>query len=707
MVKNDIYLKYRNKILSTDFLFIGELLEMETSHYVSTMLHNIAELGFMFDNEIINILGQLHVSDLEKFYLDMIKTMKEMVGAHVVHKPMYPNFPEQVMDMDASELYFNALIHYITKGMPQYEVEERLPMFSKTKPVMITIGDELDFCSIFTNLVASKTSISETDQKTIIWFIQEYKEDIFKYLPTEMPNKEVMLFTVAQLMEYLDMNKFQGVLFNTVTDVLRLVTALSKGDVSLASNTQYKSFTRSERRVMLEMMENCKNKPEDMLRHRMKWIRLGEKLHPGDYAKQFPSVIDAFDLIRNNPTQIKTFNGQLERFLEQKDLIKVLNLLKKRPGIFARRLDHLLRLFGEHSAERIAGNFIDTVRDNDISTTVLWQVRNHFLHRNNTNKHRLIFPKGNIAKTFALENKLPKIDEYVCMAIVDICDESLIKQYSVREKMGKVYVDPQLDDYLVPFSQRSASEGFKTITRGSRLEMPPVTEGKNTVRFFIHWKNCKNEYRNTVDLDLSAALFDSNWGYKQHISYTNLSESNIKGYHSGDITSAPKGASEFIDINIPSAHKIGARYIVMNVLSYNNQPFNVVPECFAGFMMRDRPQSGEMYEPKTVINKIDVTSDTTYVIPLIIDIVERKVVWCDLSLTGNPNWVNNIEGNMRSMNLTCKAICDMRKTTIYDLLRIHAVARGEKVNKPEDADVVFSVENGTQFELDTIMGEYL
>jgi hypothetical protein len=44
---------------------------------------------------------------------------------------------------------------------------------------------------------------------------------------------------------------------------------------------------------------------------------------------------------------------------------------------------------------------------------------------------------------------------------------------------------------------------------------------------------------------------------------------------------------------------------------------------------------------------------------------------------------------------------------MYDLLRIHASARGVIVDSPEEADVVFSVENDTPQMLETIASEYM
>ncbi len=47
----------------------------------------------------------------------------------------------------------------------------------------------------------------------------------------------------------------------------------------------------------------------------------------------------------------------------------------------------------------------------------------------------------------------------------------------------------------------------------------------------------------------------------------------------------------------------------MVVMSYTNQPYCDLPECFAGWMARTAPQSGEIYEPRTVQDKLDISAN--------------------------------------------------------------------------------------------------
>ncbi|AYV70773.1 TerD family protein [Bacillus sp. PK3-056] len=693
MVINDVYLRRKNKLL----LNKGNE-KTPQKKYIATILLNIDNLGFTLSNDIIEILYTYSISQLNSFYIALVKNLKELVGANKQYNPMYPNFPHQVMDADASELFINAIFHYWSFGslLPNYNKEERLPLYDITTKKVIETGTEEEFESIFINLLSSKTSISETDKEDLSWFFNEYPDKVNNILPKEIPSKEnVALLSILLLHNNIN----TSVLFDyvkTATDVLRIAVAMSEGDISLATNTKFKSFKRKQRRLLMSLLENCSNIEEDMKRYKNRWIRLGERLHPTEF-KKYEKVKEAFTKLRNNQP-IQTFNGVLTNALENNRMDQALSLLVKRPGEFARKLDHLIRL---HTNPNVILNEFKNVADS-VETTVLLQVREHFKNRNNQKEKRTFFPKGNVAKLFVIDNNLPEIEENICNSIVQICENSLVNEYKKRDYLGKVYLDESLKNYLVPFSQRSASKSLKSVVRGSKLD---ISDSTSTIRSFIYWKENNLD---RADIDLSAVMYDDNWDYLEHVSYTNLRSSKYKAFHSGDITSAPHGASEFIDLEIESVRKFGGRYIVLSIQSFTGQTFSELPECFMGWMSRENPNSGEIYEPKTVENRMDVTSEARVSIPMIIDLHENKVIWTDIALRNNPDYYNNVEGNKIGMVLMGKAMTTLIKPNLYELIELNIKARGEKCDNIEEADIVFSINQGvTPFDQDVIVSQYL
>lgn len=673
-MNNGIYIRRRSKI------FIEKGTGNLPLNYVGSILKNIENLGYTFSEPLIERLQTLEsIDDLAEFYRQTVEDLRKMVGSHREYKPMYPNFPQQVMDMTEVRLYVNAIIHYLTNRLPNYVKDERLPLLDNVNLKIIELGTKEDFDKIFTLLASAKTSLSEQDKLDITWFIETYGNEIAPLLPDEISIKENLTYIGNLLINQTAFAKeFLSKHIKTATDVLRLAAAMSAGDVSLAKPTKFKTFSRPYRKLLLGLLENCGNSTEDMLRWKKRWIRLGEKLHAGEFKRQFPKSFNAFDILRNDKP-FETFNGKVEKSLKLNNSENVVSLLQNRAGDFARRLDHILRI--DNAKQTKVLDEFERVAEN-ISTPVLLQVLTHFKHRNSNNELRTFFPKGDVAKVKAIENKLPRIAGSVCKSAVNICENTLIERFSKLKPLGKCYLDEQLKNYLVPFSQRSASKSLRTLVRGSKIPLPD----SNVIRFFLWWKNG----RDRTDIDLSAAMYDEKLIYKDILSYYNLSD--YGGCHSGDIVDAPEGAAEFIDIDIGKTIEQGVRYVVMSLNSFTSQPYCDLPECFAGWMARTHADSGEIFEPKTVQDRIDLAADTTICIPLIIDLFEREVFWTDIALKKSPNW-NNVHNNLKGVSLMAKALTSLKKTTLYDLFDLHIKARGEFVNSVNDAKTCFTVED--------------
>jgi len=143
----------------------------------------------------------------------------------------------------------------------------------------------------------------------------------------------------------------------------------------------------------------------------------------------------------------------------------------------------------------------------------------------------------------------------------------------------------------------------------------------NKVRLFIWWTNTKSGQR--IDIDLSVMIFDEKLCNMGHVSFTCLRSDKYKIYHSGDITNGGDvngdGAAEFIDFDPEVVEKAGGRYIAANIISYNGVQFNRLENCKFGWMEREDLNSNELFEPKTVRQKLDITSNCTSIIPVLFD----------------------------------------------------------------------------------------
>lgn len=682
-----VYLEKRRKLL------LPPAGKFDSKVLVASMQQNLESLGYLFSQTLFERLSTFPEQDIAAIYGEIIPALRKLRGAHRDFRPMYPNFPAQVIEMSHFQLYWNAMIHYWTNLLPNYEKKERPPLTEAGSYELLDLGTESEFCSIFTKLVGSKSSISGSDKGIVIWFITTLKENALTLVPDFIPMKEQLALVIASfLAQGVSVDSFAKNI-KTPTDVLRIATGMSGGDVSLAENTKFKKFTRKERRFLLGAIDRCSVPEEDMTKHHNRWLRLGEILHPGEYQKHFPKAYAAFQALRTN-APIETFNARVEKAIEKRDIHQAVQLLAENPGNLGRRLDHLFRLDPENQGANETAFFAVADR---IATPVLLQIYNHFKMRNLL-KSRTVFPKGSVAKIQVIETATESLSDEVCNRLALRIRQVLVSRFARKEKLGKAFIDERLKNFVVPFSQRSAAKALRTITRGSKLSLGT---SEDTIRFFIWWKNGSHR----TDLDLSAVMLDNEWNYKSDITYYNLKD--FAGHHSGDIVDAPLGASEFIDISLSKLLQSGTRYLVMCVNSFTQQPYCDLPECFAGWMGRHQPNSGEIYEPKTVRNKVDLASNTGFCIPLIIDAQTRTIIWCDLALKYRPRW-NNVGNNKLSISKVCQAMAEMRRVDLYDLFSMHAEGRGSRVENVQEADKVYSLDQGvTPFDLDTIVFDYL
>ena len=676
---------------------------------VATFNRNLEGIGFTMSHELLQTFSKFSDGQIDGYYAQIVPILRKMTGAHRLFKPMYPNFPKQVMEAAEFELYMNAITHYWVafvgdvlnvpyRWLPSYKKDPRVPLpKDEVSLKVIDLGSHEDFESIFTMLVGSNSSISESDKDIVKWFIHR-RAGAEKLLPSVIPQKENLALVAANLImtnrgEYLTSQ------LKTATDILRVAVVMSDGDVSLAEPTKFRRFKRSERRQLLALMENAPSLTEDMLRRPEIWKRLGMELRPGDYQEKYPKTFNSFKIIRND-LPYETFNGKVEAGLLKGNILGVAELLSARPGDFTRRLDHLLRSANGDS-QKVLHAFYKVAEG--ASTPVLLQAYAHFKNRD-SGACRTFFPKGSVAKLQVIEEPLPPLPEPstgklpVANRVVDAIYRVLVKRFATLPSLGKVYLDDGLKSQFVPFAMRSASKTLRTIARGSRIALPD----NKILRFFLWWKEPKDI---RTDIDLSMVLLRDGFEYMTDCSYYNLR--SLGCTHSGDITSAPNGACEFIDCDIDTLLQRGARYAVMCVFSFTQQPYKDLPECFAGWMGRSAAQAGQIFDARTVQDKIDLTAESCVAVPIAFDLKERKAIWVDLAMK-NRNWINCGRTHENSLSKMVKAMATLSKPTLYDLFEMHAEARGTLVKDKAKADTVFSLYEGvTPFDTDKILSEYL
>ena len=740
-----------------------------------TLMLKCEQLGFAFNDKLLNVVSNASVKEMEGFWNWMVK-MNEKVYGSANYKPMYPNFPKQVIEADELELLVNAFMHYTgdlfgVRIVPNYQEKNRKVLKEFVNPLRMSVITEEEVPKYFVNYVTSNASMSPA--------VKDIMKSIFEYLAekdisvvedilvnNKIPQKENLAFMGAVVLKSeVDFNKTLADQFKTPTDLLRLSAAINGGDTSLAVDTKIKNMSRAVRKALaakLDIMLSSGDKSqfmENMFTYKEQWTRLAHAIHIGEYQKKFPNAFEALQKIRENDKE-ESFNYQVEKLIADGKTVKASELLKVRPGVFGRMLNQVLaKSSSVEDQDAILKNF--KTASASIATPVLLQIHAKFKY-DNQNSKKIILPKGGLGKVFvrdmnavpvkdekskkatkvaptvianslqaALKKKLNVVEEKavikekkkfvktpvlssdVAQKIVAIIEETLIERFKSAPALGKVYIEDSLALQNIPFAQRTASKALRTVPKGSRF----VKESdKPIIRFFTWWnengvdKNGDKVNVGRVDIDLSVGIYDAGYNLIKQCAYYDLRSSDYLA-HSGDITSAPDGAAEYIDVHIEKMLKDipGAAYVGQLISSYTQQKYADMPECYAGWMEREQKQHGEIFEASTVKNKVDITCDSTQVLVCLYDIARKEYIWADTPLKGASYYsYNNLNTVKGQLAYTIEGLAEMKKPNLYDLFEMHAKARGVIVTDKSEADTVFSIHEGvTPFDSEVIASQFM
>lgn len=661
----------------------GEM-SLDSMNLVVMASNELKQLGYIFSSELFNYLCGVNSEALKPILVKAIDTCKKITGANKKFKPFYPNFPNQVIEMEEAELYFNAYIHYlsIAEGFdcrPHYRKTRRPKIEIEEKDLkIIKKGTFQDFTNLIEKMIQSNNVYTPQEKEYIEYYSKSF--DMKELLDFDFSIKENICFLVALNFDY------ASKLLKTATDVLRVASFMCNGDITLKKINSFFKMNRKVRKTFMNILEKNDNLAEDMKRHKINWLKLAKTLHVGEYHKTHPKTFAAINMLRNDIKSIETYNSVVEKMFETND-INVLNKLTERPGVFARSLNRLLMVFSNNHKE-VLSKFNVVMRN--IPNKILLELIIYFKNRNKLDDSRIFFLKGETTKAKIIENNLSTINESTIVNIVTMIENEIVSRYNVDNFNHKnVFIDESMKDIILPFATRSSSKGMLDLTKGSKISFD---KNVNTLRFFIWWENFMDgKCEQRVDVDLSAFLLTEDFKVANHLSYYNLR--NYGGHHSGDITNAPiknGGACEFIDIDI-SKTSSRYRYVGMVVHCFNGITFNKL-NCFVGWMGRKKANSGQVFEPSTIKQKIELNCESISHNPVLFDLKERKAIWLDIP---SNSYARNLIGSSGEVKSMYEVFFNLKKMDMYSFMSY--ICRGSCSNivkTKEEADIIIDIEHG-------------
>ncbi|MEV0529190.1 MXAN_6230/SCO0854 family RING domain-containing protein [Streptomyces sp. NPDC050439] len=531
----------------------------------------------------------------------------------------------------------------------------------------LRLGAPGDAAAELAALLARRTPLNPQDHDDLVLLLgYAAAADATDWLPAEIPLRESKALALAPLLDVPDLRPLVMRHADTATDVLRILVVRSGGDPDLLELPRVRGVPRPVRRELLALLDgfDLRRLTEDMARNPMGWKRVGEILHPFEQAHRHARVALAFAVLRGtrigdsvlsevllaeaarhddvriegDRLRISTWQGRVEEAIGRWDTVTAAGLLRERPGELLRRLDLLLARSGAATLPEAVGDALADALPRSGPGPLLgaygrMKVRAEPGHR------RVFFPRGRVTQAYAIDDDRPPLPPRVAGRAGELIAAEAVRRLaagsegSEGERYDVAVLDAALDDLPVPFAERASAASLVAVPRGSSLPMPADSE---TVRLFLHWLQPKGK---RVDLDLSVALYDDLWRFVGLCDYTHLTYAGDAARHSGDLTSAPAphGATEYLDLDLPRLANAGVRFVVPAVLSYNNVPFDELPDAFAGFMAVEGTGRA-VYDPRTVRQRFDLAGDAALRVPMIVDLRSRRAWWADVTLgTGEGN----------------------------------------------------------------------
>lgn len=592
-----------------------------TQQLLGTITSNMLYYGYVPSQQTfkaIEQLAQVATEDLnlKQWWQSLEKSLKKAKGADkdIEQYIVYQNFPQEVLAMSQAEYWIKQLFIYWGANLDSLRQTpvERAPMFEQVDFKVLHLARPQALANIFESLLLKPAMWMTAEQAEVEWLIaQGYAVN------TEIKFKENLVFAAIACMQYK-----QTLALSTTTDVLRLAVGFSKGDISLKTNTKFK-LSRQQRKYVLDVLAGVKDLEEGVMRYKNRWIRLFHQLHIGEYAKKYPKIYQVATTLRNGG-KYPTFNSKVEAYLATANS-EVLSLLAQRSGEFARRIVHVLSVFGKQALP----HFIPVLEK--LETIKLLKLK-RFLRTTNERDYRIFTPKGSWKKAQFEPNNI-QVDPVHIQQIVNAIDE--LVQTRVSQKFGdSFFYTADIAQVKLPVNN---AEAVTRYAKGSVFQIP---DNIRFIRSVTYWQ----ERSQTCWMDNGWNFFDANWQSKGTCCWDTTWEMGDAAVFSGDpVNSYNKAgkAGQLIDLYIDKLLAMGVRYAVWNILSYSRIPFDNLEDVQGLLLWGEEPQKGKLIEPSRVNFAFPVTGSSLTKYICYLDLITRRLVLMDSNLSASVGSARN------------------------------------------------------------------
>lgn len=419
---------------------------------------------------------------------------------------------------------------------------------------------------------------------------------------------------------------------------------------------------------------------EQMHPKREMWVRFIRALRLTEYAKKegFAKLKSILDMFYKETYPV--WQGKVDTAKRQDDAERTLELLKQRPGIFARCLFSAMLHFGPERPLEAFRAILPKLPARLVMTLGMY-AENYFYSPNRTittlSGHKKLVESNRLIQLYSNADI-----EAMAKSVNTLYDDYMRQRFAQQTpELKSVYIAPEL--YQIPVAIGDRSTTIQDTSCALQGMIFPVEGDK--VRVFMQWG--RGLHAQHLDMDLSCHIaYDNN---ADVCSYYNLSPRGAR--HSGDIQHIPEmvGAAEYIELDLPTLEKHQARFVTFTCNAYSSGAIS--PNLMLGWMSSAYPmnisdETGVAYDPSCVQHLVKISSDNLSkgLVFGFLDVVRREIIWVEVPYDGQTIRSLNGEG-VRTYLRKLQA-----KTKIGDILRLKAEVQNINiVATPEQAEMVY------------------
>ena len=354
------------------------------------------------------------------------------------------------------------------------------------------------------------------------------------------------------------------------------------------------------------------------------------------------------------------------------DVVGAAEIFAKNGSLLERNLKFLLSRANPIEAVKV----LDMLSDKN--PTVLYQLMST-IEADGEEARTFSFYAKNKVKThleteYEAKWRKSRINDATKKLVHDVCFDKIAGHYKALESFGKVYIAPNFYKVAMPVNTSASGRGIDVPATGTRLSI-----NGTKIRSFVHWENA-------FDIDSSIILEGMNTKLGPTLDYINFTNYG-KNYNgavrfSGDVTGSE--GTEYFDLDLESLKKQGIKRVVFTFHGFCSTLNS--GEIYCGYQNKENFET-KAWDPKNIELKMHVKGEKRAYVGFAIDLEANEIVVLNLLRDDDSRVVRSKDFE------AIKAFMDPAKLELN--MGLIASWRGEIVETPEEADVVFADDYAT------------